>query len=166
MPKMMPAWPEDNFDTVEDYIATIKRLYPSLAAIWDEVMEEQTKHTVKTTLEGKMMDKMSEAEFKALNNTVGSYVPEYSKIQDPMLSFFALQDGSAFLSSEHMTEEQKALVMDFFKTVRQPYTRQYIEQFQRQVPHAKVVVIPNGHHYCFMKQEEIIYNEMRKFLLE
>jgi pimeloyl-ACP methyl ester carboxylesterase len=165
MRKMMPAWPEDNFDTVEDYIATVKRLYPSLAVIWGDVMEEQTKHSVKTTLEGKVVDKMSEAEFKALTNTVNSYVPEYSKIRVPILSFFALQDGSAFLSSEYMTEEQKVLVMDFFKTVRQPYTRQYIEQFQHRVPHAKVVEIPSGHHYCFIKQEGIVFDEMRKFLL-
>ena len=166
MPKMMPAWPEDNFDTVEDYMATVKRLYPSLAVIWDEVMEEQAKHTVKTTLEGKVVDKMSEAEFKAINNTVDSYVPEYSKIRAPILSFFALQDGSAFLSSEYMTEGQKALVMDFFRTVRQPYSRQYIEQFQRNVPHARIVEIPSGRHYCFIKHEETVYDEMRRFLLE
>jgi hypothetical protein len=118
------------------------------------------------SLEGKVMDKMSEAEFKAINNTVNSYVPEYSKIRAPILSFFALQDGSAFLSSEYMTEEQKALVIDFFKTVRQPYNRQYFEQFQRKVPHAIVVEIPHGHHYCFIKQEDLVFQEMRKFLLE
>ena len=166
MLKMMPAWPENNFDTVEDYIATVKRLTPSLAVIWGEVMEEQTKHTIKIALDGKVADKMSEAEFKAINNTIASYEPEYSKIQVPLLSFFTLQDGSAFLSSEYMTEEQKALVIDFFKTVRQPYTNQYIEQFQREVPHAKVVVIPHGHHYCFIKQEELVYEEMSKFLSE
>ena len=166
IPKMIPPWPEDNFDTVEDYIATVKRLYPSLAAIWGEVMEEQTKHTVKTTHEGKVMDKMSETEFKAINNTINSYAPEYAKIRVPMLSFFTLQDGSAFLSPEYMTEEQKALVMDYFKTVRLPFTRQYIKQFQREVPHARVVEIPNGHHYCFIKQEEIVFEEMMKFLLE
>ena len=166
IPKMMPPWPEDNFDTVEDYIATIKRLYPSLAAIWGEAMEEQTKHTVKRTPNGKVMDKMSEAEFKALNDTINSYSPEYAKIQVPILSFFTLQNGSAFLSPEHMTEEQQAVVMDYFKTVRLPYTRRYIEHFRRNVPHAKIMEIPNGHHYCFIKHEEQVFDEMRKFLLE
>jgi non-heme chloroperoxidase len=166
IPKMLPVWPEDYFDTVEEYIATIKRFYPSLAAIWGEVMEEQTKHTLKTTAEGKVMDKMSEAEFKAISDTIKSYAPEYVKIQAPTLSFFAHQDGSAFLSSEYMSEEEKALVLDFFKTVRQPYNRQYFEQFQRMLPRAKIVEIPNGHHYCFIKQEELVYEEMRKFLLE
>jgi predicted nuclease with TOPRIM domain len=57
-------------------------------------------------------------------------------------------------------------VIDFFQTVRESYNRQYFEQFQRMVPHAKIVEIPNGHHYCFIKQEELVYEEMRKFLLE
>lgn len=129
-------------------------------------MEEQTKHTVKTTPEGKVMDKMLETEFKAITNSINSYAPEYAKIRAPTLSFFSLQDGTAFLSAEYMTEEQKALVINFFKTVRQPYTEKYIKQFQRKVPHAKIIEIPNGHHYCFIKQEELVYDEMRKFLLE
>jgi pimeloyl-ACP methyl ester carboxylesterase len=166
MPKMMPAWPGDHFDTVEDYIATLKRLYPTLAVIWDEVMEEQTKHTLKTTPDGKVMDKMSEAEFKAINNMINSYSPEYTKLRVPILSFFTLQNGSAFLSQDYMTEEQKAAVMDYFKTVRLPYTRKYIEQFRRNVPHAKIIEILDGHHYCFIKHEELVFDEMSKFLLE
>ena len=166
IPKMLPAWPGDEFDSVEDFTATIKRFYPSLAAIWDDVMEEQTKHTLTTTPEGKVMDKMSEAEFKAITDTIHNYVPEYAKIRVPVLSFFVNQDGSAFLSSEYMTEEQKAQVIDFFQSVRQPYNRQYFEQFQRILPHATVVEIPNGHHYCFLKQEELVFDEMRKFLVE
>ena len=66
LPKIIPAWPEDNFDTVEDYIATVKRLYPSLAVIWGEIMEEQTKYTLKTTAEGKVMRAPQARIFEAL----------------------------------------------------------------------------------------------------
>ena len=164
LPKIMPGWPEDFSGSIEDYISEIRKRFPALDAVWNDAMDEQTRHVFKETPDGKVMDKMSEVEFKALTNTVNSYVPEYSKIRVPILSFFALQDGSAFLSSEYMTDEQKALVMDFFKTVRQPYTRQYIEQFRREVPHANVVEIPSGHHYCFIAKEELVFEEMRKFL--
>ena len=40
--KMIPAWPEDDPDTIEDYADTIRRIYPSFTMIWDETMEEQT----------------------------------------------------------------------------------------------------------------------------
>ena len=65
-----------------------------------------------------------------------------------------------------MTEEQKSQVLDFFKTVLQLHKKQYIKQFQAKMPHARIVEIPRGHHYCFIKQEELVYQEMRKFLLE
>ncbi|MBI5839691.1 MAG: alpha/beta hydrolase [Chloroflexi bacterium] len=164
--KMMPAWPEDFSSTIEEYIATIKRLFPALAVVWSEAMDEQTRHIFKETPDGKVVDKMSDAISKAINDTFASYAPEYSKIQAPVLSFFAIRDGSDYLSSDYMTEEQKAQVKDFFKTVLQPHNKRYIEQFQRKVPHARIVKIPSGHHYCFIKQEEVVFDEMRKFLLE
>ena len=45
------------------------------------------------------------------------------------------------------------------------WTRESIELFRKNVPHARIVEIPDGHHYCFIAQEELVYEEMRKFLL-
>jgi hypothetical protein len=28
------------------------------------------------------------------------------------------------------------------------------------------VELPHSHHYCFIKDEELVFDEMRKFLLE
>lgn len=166
LPKMIPAWPDDDPDTIEDYIAIVKRLYPAEAVIWSQVMDEQTKHTVKTTPDGKVMNKMSDTISQAINNTFFTYAPEYSNIHVPVLSFFAMPDGSDFLSSDYMTEEQKGQIMVFFKTVVQPDRKKYIEQFRSKVPHARIVEIPRGHHYCFIKQEKICFDEISKFLLE
>ena len=166
LPKMMPGWPEDFSGTIEDYIAEIKRRFPALAAVWSDAMDEQTRHVFKETSDGKVVDKMSDAISKAIQDTFDSYTPEYSKLHVPVLSFFAIRDGSDYLSSDYMTEEQKSQVTDFFKTVLQPYQKQYIQQFQAKVPHARIVEIPGGHHYCFIKQEELIFSEMRRFLLE
>jgi pimeloyl-ACP methyl ester carboxylesterase len=166
LPKMIPAWPKDDPGTVEEYIAVLKRLHPPLAMIWDEAMDEQIRHTVRITPKGKVVDKMSDAISKAITDTFASYVPEYSNIQVPVLSFFAIRDGTDYVSSDYMTEEQKLQVIDFFRTVLQPNREQYFEQFQSKLPHAKIVKIPSGHHYCFMKQEEIVFDEMRRFLIE
>ena len=166
VPNMIPAWPKDDPDSFDDFVATVKRLYPGLATVWCEVMDVQTRHAVMITPEGKVVDKMSDAISKALNDTLSSYSPEYSKIQAPVLSFFAMPDGSNYLSPDYMTEEQKVQVIDYFKTVLQPYLMQHIEQFRSKVPHARIVEIPHGHHYCFIKHEELVYDEMRRFLLE
>jgi non-heme chloroperoxidase len=166
LPKMIPAWPEDGPDTIEAYNATSNRLYPSQAAIWGQVMDEQTRHTLKTNADGKVVEKMSEIISKAIQDTLISFSPDYSSIQAPILSIFAIYPCEDFLSSDYMTEKQKDQVRNFFETVLQPYLKQYVEQFQRKVPYAQVIEIPNGHHYCFIKNEEIVFHKMRKFLLE
>jgi len=163
---IIPAWPNDDPNTTEDYVATVKNLYPALKAIWGEVMDDQTLHTIKTTLDGKVVDRMSDTISAAIMDTINSYVPDYSNIKVPVLSFYAIRDGYDYLSSEYMTENQKAQVLDYFKTVLQPFQNRYIQHFQRNVPHAKIVEIPGGHHYCFIKQEEIVFDEMSKFLSE
>lgn len=166
LPKLMPGWPEDFSGTIEDYMTKIKMRFPALAVVWSDAMDEQTRHIFRQTPNGKVADKMSAAISREINETIASYLPEYSNIHAPVLSFFAIRDGSDYLSSDYMTEEQKSQVIDYFKTVLQPHNRQYIEQFQRKVPHARIVEIPHGHHYCFIKHEETVYEEMRKFLLD
>ena len=161
-----PPGANDDHYTIEDYTASIKRAYPGLAAIWNDVMDVEVLHSVKQTPEGKVVDKMSDAIGTALHDTLDSYTPEDSKIRVPVLSFFALQDSAYYLSADFMSEEQQAQVVEFFDTVRKPWLREWIQQYRRTVPHARIVEIPKGHHYCFIKQEELVFEEMRKFLLE
>jgi pimeloyl-ACP methyl ester carboxylesterase len=166
LPHITPGWPADFFGNIEEYIAEIKRRFPSLAVVWNDAMEEQTRHVFEQTPDGKVVDRMSDTISNAIHDTFASYTPEYSELYIPVLSFFAIRDGSDYLSSDYMTEEQQSQVLDFFKTVLQPYNERYIEQFQCMVPHAKIIQIAHGHHYCFIKHEELVYEEMRKFLLE
>jgi non-heme chloroperoxidase len=155
----------DDYYSIEEYVASIKKNYPSFAAVWCDVMDEDLLHAVKKSPEGKIVDKMPDTISKALNDTLNSYQPEESRIQAPVLSIYAINSSGYYLSPDYMTEEQKALVIEYFDTVRPPLQRELIEQFRHSVPHAKIVEIPNGHHYCFIKHEEFVFDEMRKFLL-
>jgi hypothetical protein len=97
---------------------------------------------------------------------MGSYALEDSKIKAPTLSFFVLSKGLNTISEEWMTDEQREDLRTHVETRENPWTRQCIEGFRQNVPHAKIIEIPDGHHYCFIKQEELVYEEMRKFLCE
>jgi pimeloyl-ACP methyl ester carboxylesterase len=154
-----------DYYTEKDYFAAMKRAYPSFTPIWTEAMEEQSLHEIIKTPEGKIADKMSDVISKAIMDTLTSYVLEDSKIKAPTLSFFAISKGLFSISDEWMTEEQKTEIRDHIETRENSWTRESIEQFRQNVPHAKIIEIPNGHHYCFIKQEEIVYEEARKFLL-
>jgi hypothetical protein len=109
---------------------------------------------------------MSDEIGKALSDTLTSYVPEDSKIKVPALAFFVLSKGVNSISDEWMTDEQKAEILHHVETRENPWTRECIEGFRRNVPHAKIIEIPYGHHYCFIEQEELVYEKMREFLLE
>ncbi len=155
-----------DYYTEKDYFAAMKRAYPSFTVIWTEAMEQQSLHEIIKTPEGKIADRMSDAISKAVMDTLTSYVPEDSKIKAPALAFFSLSKGLNTISDEWMTEEQKTQIIDHVETIENSWTRESIEQFRQNVPHAKIIEIPQGHHYCFIEQEELVYEEMRKFVLE
>lgn len=156
----------DSYYTIQDYADFIKRTYLPLAAIWSELMDEHILHEVKIDSDGKVVDKMSDGISKTINETMFNYVPEDAKILAPTLSIYAIRENSYFVSPAYMSEKQREKLIKFFDTFFQPWCKQSIEQFRRNVPHAKIVEIPNGHHYCFIKQEEFVFEEMRAFLLE
>jgi len=159
--------PDQNDDhySVQSYFASLKRAYPSLAAIWGSVIEEQGLHEIMIQSDGKVVDRMSSAIERELNATLSGYEPEDAKIQAPTLSFVAFPDASSFISQETMTEAQQVQVVEFFDTIRLVWLQQSMQQFHRNVPHAKIVEIPHGHHYCFISHEDLVFDEMSNFLL-
>jgi pimeloyl-ACP methyl ester carboxylesterase len=165
--KIQPPGANDDHSSVEDYIASTKRAYPALAAIWSELLDEHVIHEVEIALDGKVIDRMTDAITKALRaGIVNSYTPEHSKMEAPVLSIFAISNGCYYISDDWMTETQKTEVNEFFNTTHASWLRGNIEQFRQNVPHAKILEIPQGHHYCFIKKEELVFSEMRKFLVE
>ncbi len=162
--KMAPEWPTEVLTSIEDYAETVKRQYPSLLAIWGPEIMADLQANVFLSPEGAVVEKMTDAISAALGDTMKTYRPNYASIHVPMLSFFVLADGRDYLSSEFMTAEQQGQVLDYFNHDRRLYLEGYIEEFRRSVPDARVVVIESGHHYCFLKQEEVVYQAMRAFL--
>jgi non-heme chloroperoxidase len=163
---IQPPGLDIDYYTEQDYFAAMKRAYPSFKVFWSEAMEEQSLHEIMKTPDGKIVDRMSDTISKAITDTLTSYAPEDSKITAPTLGIFAIHSGVHYISDDWMTEEQKVQIMEHFETTDNPWVKENIENFQRNVPHARIVEIQQGHHYCFIKQEELVYEEMRKFLLE
>jgi non-heme chloroperoxidase len=156
---------DDDYYSVQEYFASLKKGYPSLALIWGDEIEEQGLHEISIQPDGKVVDRMSDAIQKAIGDTLNSYDPEDAMIQAPTLSFVALPDADSFLAPEWMTEDEQAQVRKFFATIRLDWLQVSIEKFRRNVPHARIVTIPHGHHYCFIKNRDLVFEEMLKFLL-
>ena len=148
--------------TFEEYIADIKRDLPYFAEIWSDIWEQEFFHNAKVNEEGIFVDKMpASVEKMMVDNLIKGYVPKRVEAKIPILIFYAL--GIPTLQHGY-TEEQKASYDRYFRNVREPVLRSVISDFQNRFPHAKIIEIPDGHHYCFMVQEELVYEEMSKFL--
>lgn len=150
--------------TFEEYVAIVKRDIPEFAEIWSELWDEEFSHGVKVNEAGVFIDRMpASVEKMMVENLIKGYVPKKVEARIPVLSFYGLRKRK--LSNDY-TEEQKAAYDQFDRDVREPFFRSIIAEFHTRFPHAKIVAIPGGHHYCFIAQEELVYNEMQKFLLE
>ena len=150
--------------TVEEFIADMKRDVPEFAEIWSELLDEEISHSVKVNENGIVVDRMpASVEKMMVENLINGYVPKRVEAKIPTLSFYT--QGKPKLSNAY-TEEQKAAFDQFNQDVRIPFSRSLISEFQNRFPHAKIVVIPDGHHYCFIVQEELVYDEIRRFLLD
>jgi len=150
--------------TLEEYIAIVKRDVPSFAEIWSDLWDEEFSHGVKVNEDGIYVDKMpASIENMMIKNLIKEYAPKRVEAKIPILSFYSWKKPKL---SNVYTEEQIAAFDQFERNIAKPFFKSLISEFQNRFPHAKIIVIPDGHHYCFIAQEELVYGEMRKFLLE
>lgn len=155
---------ESSPHTFEEYIADIKRDLPYFAEIWSDVWEQEFFHNTKVNEAGVFVDKMpASVETMMVEYLIKGYVPKRVDANIPTLIFYAF--GIPTLQNGY-TEEQIASYGQYFRNVREPVLRSVIAEFQNRFPHANIVEIPDGHHYCFIVQEKLIHDEMRKFLLD
>lgn len=150
--------------SIEEYIAYTKKMSPEIAEIWGDLYAEELLHEVKITPEGKVIDKMSDELSQKFIKISRNYSPEDSKTRAPVLSIYSIWDRFDF--PDYLTDEQKARLLEYGKKIRLPVQRECIEKFRQDVPHAKIIEIPQGNHWCFIKHEELVSSEMRRFLLE
>jgi pimeloyl-ACP methyl ester carboxylesterase len=150
--------------SLEEYIADMKRGFPRFAEIWSELWDEEIAHEVKVNEAGVFVDRMPESvEQMMVENLIKGYAPKRVEAKIPTLSIYAQKIPRL---SNAYTAEQKAAFDQFNRNVEKLFFRSLISEFQNRFPHAKTVVIPDGHHYCFIAQEELVHDEMRRFLLD
>jgi hypothetical protein len=150
--------------TLKEYTDNERKNIPEFDMVWSEIWVEEYAHGVKVNEDGVYVDRMPERVAKLMyENLITGYAPKQMGTRVPILSLYAL--GIYKISSAYTAEQQEAFAK-FYRDVRTPFFRSLIAEFQSRFPHAWVIVIPDGHHYCFMAQKELVRDEMRKFLLE
>src|SRR6185436_3434937 len=154
---------KSEFGSVEEYIEYVQYLRPDLAQIWNEIHNTTVIFYLKKNAEGKYVEKDFSTVERQMLESVITYDHRHANIKVPVLWFAAISNP---LCPVYFTYEQIKTADDFHHNHWVPYQKSEIAYFQEDVPQATVIAIPNSNHYCFMSDEDLVHEEMRKFLLE
>ena len=93
---------------------------------------------------------------------------DYSGIRMPVLILYTLatlkQRRPCVAGSPDRDRARRAQA--FLDRRYRPYQLESVVQVSRQMPNAKVVEIKNGHHFLFVSNQDMVVQEMRRFLLD
>jgi non-heme chloroperoxidase len=158
---IQPPETKEKFESIEEYAAYVKYIYPDFAKIWNESLEKSLIYDLDKTAKGKFIEKDTSSIAKQKIDGAKGHDPQKANIKVPVLSFVAISNP---IPPEFYTEEQKKLMFEFQHEKWVPFRKKEMNMFINDIPQAKVIEIPESHHYCFIAQEEFVYGEMRKFL--
>jgi pimeloyl-ACP methyl ester carboxylesterase len=159
-----PPGADKDYYSIEDYFAYIRKAFPEIEEIWGDLYEEEMRHEIQCAPDGQIVDRMSDELNQKFISISRNYLPEDSKTIAPVLSFYAIWNRFDFFP-DYLTDTQKEKLYKYRKEIRFPIQRELIEKFRNDVPQARIIEIDQGHHWCFIKHEELVFQEMRQFLL-
>ncbi|SRR5258706_1485301 len=157
-----PPIEKSEFVTVDEYIEYLKYLRPDLAQIWNEVYDTTIIFDLEKNADGKYVEKDISFVARQILESVTTYDHRHANIQVPVLWFSATTNP---MRPVYFTDEQRKAANDFHFNQWLPYQQREIAQFKADVPHAKVIEIPNSNHACFISDEDLVYEEMSSFLV-
>ena len=109
--------------------------------------------------DGRLEDVIPARVYKALLKSAQPN-PAYSEVKAPALSFYADDFWPDLIPNENRGKAAITLkALSQWQTVER-------ERFRQGMPHARIVMMPDTSHYCFIQRESQVVREMRAFLLQ
>lgn len=128
---------------------------------WSDALETDLRETSLAT-DGTIKATLSREVGQAILKNATAYRPDYTKIKAPALSFYAISGLPLWIPQD---EEARRKAQEFLDNVSLPYQRKNIEKFRREMRKGRIIELKDSHHYMFIKSQDEVVREMRKFLL-
>jgi len=160
---IQPPIEKTEFATVDEYIEYLKYLRPDLALIWNEIFDITVMFDLKKNEDGKFIEKDTSAIMRQMIESATMYDPKHANINVPVLRLEAKGDP---IRPSYFTEEQIKVADGFHRNQYVPFDQQVTVRFKKNIPQARVIELLNSNHNCFISDEDLVYDEMRKFLME
>jgi pimeloyl-ACP methyl ester carboxylesterase len=128
---------------------------------WSDAVETDLRET-SIAADGTIKATLSREVGQAIFKNATEYRPDYTKIKARALSFYAISELPLWIPQN---EEARRKAQEFLDKVNSPYQRKNIEKFRKEMRKGQVIELKNSHHYLFIKSQDEVVREMRKFLL-
>lgn len=128
---------------------------------WSDAVETDLRETSLAT-DGTIKATLPREVGQAIFKNAAAYRPDYTKIKARALSLYAISGLPLWIPQN---EEARRKAQEFLDNVNLPYQRKNIEKFKKEMRGGRVVEVRDSHHYLFIKSQDRVVREMRKFLL-
>jgi pimeloyl-ACP methyl ester carboxylesterase len=128
---------------------------------WSDAVETDLRETSLAS-DGSIKATLSREVVQAIVKNAAVYRPDYTQIKAPALSFYAI-NGLPLWTPQN--EEARRKAQEFLDNVNAPYQRKNILKFRTEMRKGRIIELKNSHHYLFIKSQDEVVREMRKFLL-
>jgi pimeloyl-ACP methyl ester carboxylesterase len=128
---------------------------------WSDAVETDLRET-SLAADGSIKATLSREVGQAIFKNAAQYRLDYTKIKARALSFYAISGLPLWVPQN---EEARRKAQEFLDNVNSPYQRKNIEKFRKEMRKGRVIELKNSHHYMFIKNQDEVVHEMRKFLI-
>jgi pimeloyl-ACP methyl ester carboxylesterase len=97
-----------------------------------------------------------------------AFKPDFTRLRGPVLAIYATYPARHWAVTDKTPGKLADDANHFMETVIRPYQQRNIKQFERDVPHARVIVLDDTDHYFFEdpKLRDSVVATMRAFLID
>lgn len=148
------------FESFDDFRTYFKVDREDLAEIWNESLDRQYSIELVKAPNGKFTYRDRSAAFGQIHEGALSFIPKPASIKAPTLSFVSYADQRP---PWFFTIEQKRRALEWIQTEWLSCKRRELELFRQHIPQAEVIELPDGHHYSFIAQEDLVFAETKRF---
>jgi len=141
------------------------RQWVSRMSFWSDAWEANLREMMVFSSDGKILREVKPGKVSRLlmQGTVDSR-PDYTKIRSQALNIAVLGFSSRLSDFvETLPDATRATAQDALGKTKE-FQRQQTERFRKELPSARVVVLTNADHHCFIDRGDDVVREMRAFL--
>ena len=140
-----------------------RRWWEKYRGFWSDAVESNLRETSRAP-DGTIKPSVAGSVAQGIMKGAGTPPMDYTKVQAPALSFYAIYRVPRWLPPD-ASEEMRKRVETHLAESMLPYQRKNIERFRNEVKNGRVVEVKDSDHYVFVVSQDEVVREMRKFLL-